>query len=276
MGASESVSAIDLRQVRAVTFDCYGTLIDWEAGIRAYVEPLLERAARTGIVVSPGQWIAKWEPIQFAMLSAQEPPRSEQGNDAAPRELPGTGPLSLRSNASKPATAAEAARPWRPYGEILVESFEQTMLQLELESFADGGPGLVRSLPDWPPFPDTQKALRRIAKRRRTGIVSNIDRALLAETLGRLLAPLATLVTAEDAQAYKPDEAPFRMALARLGLAPSEVLHCAFGWKYDLGPARALGFRTCFVNRNGAPAPPGVDADLTVPSLAALADLLDG
>ena len=34
-------------------------------------------------------------------------------------------------------------------------------------------------------------------------------------------------------------------------LAPEQVLHAAFGWKYDIGPARALGFRTCFVDRGG-------------------------
>src|SRR5262245_35392138 len=33
----------DPAAVRALTFDCYGTLIDWEAGIRAYLRRLLDR-----------------------------------------------------------------------------------------------------------------------------------------------------------------------------------------------------------------------------------------
>jgi 2-haloalkanoic acid dehalogenase type II len=33
----------DPSAVRALTFDCYGTLIDWEAGIRAYLRDLLDR-----------------------------------------------------------------------------------------------------------------------------------------------------------------------------------------------------------------------------------------
>lgn len=220
--------------IRAVTFDCYGTLIDWEAGIAAYVAPLLVRASRIGIVVTPAEWIARWEEIQFAMLA-----------------------------------------PYRPYAEILIESFQQTMRAFTLESFADGGPGLARSLAEWPPFADTRPALRRIARRRRLAIASNIDRALLAETLGQLLLPFAVLATAEEARAYKPDPAPIALALARLGLRPDEVLHAAFGWKYDLAPARALGMRTCWVNRAGIARPPGASADLEVPSLAALADLLD-
>src|SRR5207237_9100967 len=133
--------------------------------------------ARIGIVVAPGEWVARWEPIQFALLS-----------------------------------------PYRPYAEVLARSFEQTMRSFVLESFADGGPGLVHSLAEWPPFADAVPSLRRLARRRRLALVSNIDRALLAETLGHLLAPLSALVTAEDAQAYKPDERPFHLAVERLGL----------------------------------------------------------
>jgi 2-haloacid dehalogenase len=32
---------LDLHRYRALTFDCYGTLIDWESGILAFVEPWL-------------------------------------------------------------------------------------------------------------------------------------------------------------------------------------------------------------------------------------------
>src|SRR5262245_52546752 len=60
-------------EIRAVTFDCYGTLIDWEAGIRAYVAPHLERAGRSGRRVTPAEWVAAWEPIQFALLTPWRP-----------------------------------------------------------------------------------------------------------------------------------------------------------------------------------------------------------
>ncbi len=221
----------DPSSIRAVTFDCYGTLIDWEKGIRAYVEPHLTRAA--GGRISLDQWIARWELIQFDLLS-----------------------------------------PYRPYREILAESFDRTMRAFELEVFADGGPGLVTSLAEWPPFPDTVKALRRIARNRRIALITNMDNALLAQTLGLLLAPFSALITAEDAQAYKPSPAPFRLALARLGIEPSQILHAGFGWKYDIGPARDAGMHTCFINRSGGPRPAGQPPDLEVPSLAALADAL--
>ncbi|MSP61967.1 MAG: haloacid dehalogenase type II [Myxococcales bacterium] len=226
-------ATIELTQIAAITFDCYGTLIDWEAGIRAYVAPHLQRASRGTVTIDA--WFARWEEIQFSLLT-----------------------------------------PWRPYRDVLAESFDRTMRAFELEVFADGGPGLVHSLAEWRPFPDTVPALRRLGRGRRLGIISNIDHLLLADTLGQLAAPFSLLVTAEEARAYKPDPAPFRLALARIGVPPSSILHAAFGWKYDLAAARAVGMRTCFVNRSGGPRPAGEPPDLEVPSLAALAAAFAG
>jgi 2-haloalkanoic acid dehalogenase type II len=221
--------------IRSITFDCYGTLIDWEAGVRAYVAPLLARAIPSRHeqferrpVVTPDAWLAQWEPIQFAML-----------------------------------------QPWRPYREVLTRSFEATMRHFGLEAYVDDGPGLARSLPEWQPFPGTTRALKRLARRYRLAIISNIDHDLLAGTVGQLQAPFSSLITAEEAQAYKPDPAIFRLAFERLGNAPEEILHVAFSARYDLDPARALGMRCCRIG-----APDGATSDLVVPSVAALADTL--
>jgi 2-haloalkanoic acid dehalogenase type II len=231
---------LDPTQIKAVTFDCYGTLIDWESGIRDYVAPILARKtpsrheqAEARPTVTADQWLERWEKIQFKML-----------------------------------------RPWRPYREIVQRAFEATMQHFGLEAFVDDSPGLVRSIEHWQPFADTVPALRKLARRRRIAIVSNIDRDLLALTLGHLQAPFTALITAEDARAYKPDPKPLALAIEKLGFAPSEILHAGFGWKYDLAPARTLGMRTCFVNRSGGPIPEGEPPDLIVPTVAALADTL--
>lgn len=220
---------LDPSAISAITFDCYGTLVDWEAGVRAYVAPILAQSSRGE--VTPEAWVARWERIQFQMLT-----------------------------------------PYRPYREILQRSYDATMQFFGLEAFVDAGAGLARSVADWEPFADATRALRRLGRRYRLGIVSNIDRDLLADSVGRLAAPFSVLVTAEDARAYKPDPRPLQLAIERFGLAPGAMLHAAFGWKYDLGPARALGMRVAFVNRGGV----AVDEprDLEVPSLAALADAL--
>jgi 2-haloacid dehalogenase len=223
---------LDLGTIDAVTFDCYGTLIDWEAGLREYVAPILSRSSRPEVTVEA--WIERWERIQFQMLT-----------------------------------------PYRSYREILARSYDATMQHFGIEAFVDAGPGLARSVAEWRPFPDTTRALRRIARRRRIAIVSNIDRDLLADTVGRLLAPFSVLVTAEDVRAYKPDPKLLALAIERLGLPAERILHAGFGWKYDLAPARALGMRACFVNRGQLS---GIEEprDLEVPSLEALAERLDG
>jgi 2-haloacid dehalogenase len=217
---------MDRGGIKAITFDCYGTLIDWERGICEYVAPLLTRTR-----VTPAEWLERWERIQFQMLT-----------------------------------------PYRPYREILARSFDATMQHFGIEAFVDGGPGLARALTTWQPFPDSTRALKRLAKKCRIALVSNIDRDLLADTVGLLQAPFSCLVTAEDARAYKPDVRPLALALERLGLPAPSVMHAGFGWKYDLAPARQLGMAACFVNRGKI----SVDEprDVEVPSLDALADLM--
>ena len=48
----------DPSRVRALTFDCYGTLIDWEAGIRAYLRGLLGR--KGAAQVDPERFYRHW------------------------------------------------------------------------------------------------------------------------------------------------------------------------------------------------------------------------
>jgi 2-haloacid dehalogenase len=213
--------------IAAISFDCYGTLIDWETGIRDYVTPLLANHHD----VTPAQWVERWERIQFQMLS-----------------------------------------PYRPYREILQRSYDATMQHFGIEAFVDAGAGLARSVSEWRPFADSTRALRRLGRKFRLAIISNIDRDLLADSVGRLQAPLSCLVTAEDARAYKPDPKPLALAIERLGTAPGAILHAALGWKYDLLPARALGMRVCFVNRSGVVS--DEPRDLEVSSLDALADAM--
>ncbi len=61
---------------------------------------------------------------------------------------------------------------------------------------------------------------------------------------------------AEDVRAYKPADEVFAAALERIGEPPERVLHVAFGFKYDIGPAARAGMQTAWINRHQEP-PPG-------------------
>lgn len=58
-------------EIQAITFDCYGTLIDWERGIADYVAPMLQRTQ-----IEPAEWVERWEKIQLQMLVPYRPYRA--------------------------------------------------------------------------------------------------------------------------------------------------------------------------------------------------------
>jgi 2-haloacid dehalogenase len=139
------------------------------------------------------------------------------------------------------------------------------VLALSLERWADerghpwnerDGEALLRSMESWQPFPDTVPALRRAKEAGlRLFIVSNTDRSIIQHTLRQLELDLDGVVVAEDCRAYKPDRGPFERVVEETREAPERILHVAFGFKYDIGPARRLGFRTAWVNRRAEPRP---------------------
>jgi putative hydrolase of the HAD superfamily len=79
------------------------------------------------------------------------------------------------------------------------------------------------------------------------------------------------LLCAEDAEALKPQPAPFGLALDRLGLDPDRVLYVGDRPDTDVDGAGALGMRTCLIRRFGRRSP---RADLVVDRLALLPSLL--
>jgi 2-haloacid dehalogenase len=146
---------------------------------------------------------------------------------------------------------------YRSYREVLRESLAAWAGERGYRWNEHDGESLARAMESWQPFPDTLPALRRAARAGlRLCIVSNTDRAIIAHTLRQLELDFDHVVVAEDVRAYKPSTEPLERALQVLDEAPARVLHVAFGFKYDIGPAQQLGMRTAWVNRHGE-RPPG-------------------
>jgi 2-haloacid dehalogenase len=132
----------------------------------------------------------------------------------------------------------------------------------------------VRAMRSWQPFPDTRPALEQARQDGlRLVILSNTDNDIIAHTLRQLEIPFDDVITAEDCRSYKPSMNNFEQALARIGEDPRQVLHVAFGFKYDIGPAQELGFRSAWVNRRGDPRPGPAVPDLEWRDLWGLAEL---
>lgn len=111
------------------------------------------------------------------------------------------------------------------------------------------------------PWPDAPGLLHGLAKNHRLGIVTNCSERLGRAAAKRLGLSFEVLVTAERAGFYKPDAAPYRLALTELDLSPREVLFVA-GSGFDLIGTARVGLDTYWHNRVGLERPSGAPAPL--------------
>src|SRR6202034_4812545 len=100
---------------------------------------------------------------------------------------------------------------------------------------------LPESLQEWKPWPDTVAALRELKRHFRLAIISNVDDDLFAATRPQLEVDFDQVVTAQQAQAYKPSGKIFQLALSRLGVPRDRLLHVAQSPYHDVIPAQSLG-----------------------------------
>ena len=226
-----------------LTFDCYGTLVDWEAGIIAAVRAAIRSSARQP---SP----ARTDAAILAAFGAAE-------------------------------HVVQAER-YRDYREVLALTLKRMGSALGFRPGPAECDAFAASVGDWPPFPDSKEALRRLAGRYRLGIVSNIDDDLFAASARRLDTHFDWVVTAQQVGGYKPAPGHFHEMAARSGVPVGRTLHVAQSLFHDIGVASALGYATVHVDRpsrgagSGATPPSGARPDMTVRDMAGVADLLLG
>lgn len=106
------------------------------------------------------------------------------------------------------------------------------------------------------PWDDAVALLAALAPRYRLGVVTNCSERLGRRAAARLQVPFDVIVTSERAGHYKPDPAPYRLALHDLGLPAERVLFVA-GSGYDLFGTAAVGMTTLWHNRVGLATPEG-------------------
>jgi len=215
-----------------ITFDCYGTLIDWESGIR---EAFVREAARDGRTLDGAAVIAAYHAVEHAV---------EDGT-------------------------------YRSYREVLAETARRVARRLDWPLAPERAGFLAASLPDWPPFSDTNAALERLtAAGYRLGILSNVDDDLLAGTRRHFSASFDLIVTAQQVRSYKPGPGHFQVARERIG--DRRWLHAAQSYFHDVVPARALGIPVAWINRKGELPTDEARPDREFRTLAGLADWLAG
>ncbi|KAK3905077.1 HAD-like domain-containing protein [Staphylotrichum tortipilum] len=228
----------DLTRIRTLSFDCYGTLIDWESGLTSDLSPLLTR-------LPPSH--------PFNSLPASNPLLPVQHFNTHSEHLWATQPtLSYDANLRESLRALAADE-----GVTLPEG--------ELEAIGDG-PGR------WPAFADTVDALRRLRRFYKIAILSNVNEANIARAVsGQLGGAVDAVYTAEAIGSYKPDHANFRYLFGKVkeefgtDVDKGELLHVARSLTVDHVPAKELGLRSVWIARGGdKPEGYGTGGDLEV------------
>ena len=198
------------------------------------------------------------------------------------------GPKELAREAALERFAAvesrvQAETPALPYAAVLAEAHRRLADVWGVAPDVEEARRFGASVGDWPAFPDTADALRRLKRRFRLVILSNIDNAGFARSLPRLGVAFDDVLTAEDIGFYKPDPRNFAFLIARMaerGVAKDKLLHVAQSLFHDHAPANGAGLASAWIDRRagvegwGATTPPpdGVRWDYRFESMGALAD----
>jgi 2-haloacid dehalogenase len=195
---------------RWATFDCYGTLIDWNAGIRAELERVFG-AGGSG-------------------------PGDEQGAGAAAGQE-----LLARYHTLERELERDGSRSYR---QVMTEA----MVRLGAPAGEEGG--LADSLPRWRPFPEVPAALAALEERGwRLAILSNSDLDLIAASKEQLGVSFAETVVASEIRSYTPSLGHWTEFYARTLADKRRHVHVGASLYHDIAPAVRLRLPNVWINR---------------------------
>ena len=206
-----------MSEPRALTFDVFGTVVDWRASIaregRAF-------GARHGIDTDWERFADDWRGLYQPSMSR----------------------------------VRDGERPWVRLDDLHRESLRTLLGELGV-AIGDGGGVSDAAVDDFnrawhrlDPWPDVVEGLARLKRRFVLATLSNGNVALLVNMAKRAGLPWDAVLGAEVARRYKPQPEAYLTTAELLGLAPGECMMVA-AHNDDLRAAAAVGFRTAFVRR---------------------------
>jgi 2-haloacid dehalogenase len=224
---TETTSALGLKP-KWLTFDCYGTLIQWDEGLLAAVEQILSRRSRARVEAAT---LIKVYDKHEHTLEAEKPHRS------------------FRSVADEALSRAMAE---------LGLSYDVSDIEILTSR--------ISSMPPFPEVVGALGDLKRQGFK--LCIISNTDDDIIAGNVAQLGGPIDRVVTAQQARAYKPSPQIFAHAYQALGVDKDQIVHVCASPHLDLAAARDIGFRCIWIDRGTGRKPPEDYApDRTFPTL---------
>ena len=199
-------------EIKALTFDVFGTVVDWYGSIVAEGE---EFADTHGIDVNWGQFALKWRA--------------------------GYGPAMDK--------VRRGELPWQNIDALHRLILESLLDEFKIVDLSEVNKDhLNRVWHRLKPWPDAISGLERLRKRYIVATLSNGNIALLTNMAKFAGLPWDCVLSAELTHHYKPDPEVYQTAAELLGLSPNEVMMVA-AHPGDLRASQAVGFQTALVPR---------------------------
>ena len=232
-----------VRGVRALTFDVFGTVVDWRSSIIREGQELGQRKQLT----------VDWAAFADAWRA-------------------GYGPAMRRVRSGE--------LPWTIIDDLHRMILDSLVPQFGLDGLSEAElDDLNRVWHRLEPWPDAVEGLTRLRTRFVMATLSNGNLALLVNMAKRARLPWDAVLSAELAGTYKPDLRVYAKAADLLGLTPEEVMMVA-AHTGDLRASAEVGFRTAYVPRpmergpDYEPDPPDPAFDIVATDFVDLADQL--
>jgi len=201
-----------MRDVRAVLFDTFGSVVDWRSSLIAELSAF---GQARGLVVD-------WAAFTDAWRGAYKPSMDKVR----------TGVL-----------------PWTILDVLHRASLEELVARFDVRGLDEADlDHLTRAWHRLTPWPDSVAGLARLKRKYIIGPLSNGNVALLVNMSKHVGLPWDVVFGSETFRHFKPDPEVYLGACAMLGLQPGQVMMAA-AHNYDLAAAQALGLRTGFFAR---------------------------
>ena len=232
------MALFDSSQIRAITFDLYGTLLDLEATFAPAFSGFLEERK---VSLDPAELVRTWE---WAYL--------HEG-----------------------MVDTFLGGPRTPFEQLRRTTLSQLFVHMGIEHSREDIDELLtaRVIPTL--FPDVAESLTALRGSYILSVLSNGDLAVLERIVSTLGIPVDRTISVEQAGCYKPDLRVYREATELLSADAGSVLHVA-AHAWDIRAAKTVGMRGAYVDRHNIPYAPFTEdlPDLETANLPELVAML--
>ena len=225
------------REIKALAFDQYGTIVDMQKGLTEAVTPFLERKGWDG---KPHSFVTWWRRTHFenSMIDAL------------------------------------LHREHTPYREIGHRAVAHVMDRAGIKYTKDEVRYLVGEIEKLKPFPEVPAALAKLHTKYKLVVLSNGDPDMLETAKRYHTVPFDKVISVAEANSFKPHVATYTKAAEIVGLKPEQILFVA-NHAFDCIGAKSAGMRTAFIDRRSRPfGETPHQPDILVPTMKDLANAI--